>query len=80
MADAAHQAELTERADLIAALTQVQNHQSNRNRDILSITGCGMTNAEVRAHLESCISRIADWNFEQAQQHPKRRRRAVSSN
>lgn len=80
MANTAEQAELVERADLISALTQVQNHQSNRDRDILSITGCGMTNAEVRAHLEVCIGQIADWNFEQAQQQPKRRRRAVSSN
>ena len=57
------------RRDLIDALTQVQNHPCHSHHDILTITACGMSDAEVRKHLE--------WNISLIQKHsetPKRRR------
>jgi hypothetical protein len=66
------------RQDLLEALCQVQNHPAHANTDILTITGCGMTDDEVRAHLEANISWIAKWNFEQAQIAPKRGRRRAA--
>jgi hypothetical protein len=65
------------RKDLLKALTQVQNHPAFRNVDILTITGCGMTDDEVRAHLEANITHIANFNFEQAQQPARKSRRAA---
>ena len=66
------------RKDLLQALTQVQNHPAFRNVDILTITGCGMTDDEVRAHLEVNINHIANWNFEQAQQPVRKSRRRAA--
>lgn len=40
---------------LLARLVEVQNHPRHQNRDILTITGCGMTDDEVARHLASCI-------------------------
>lgn len=56
------------RQDLIQALTLVQNHQVYAHQDILTITGCGMTDDEVRAHLEACMTGIANFNFDKAQE------------
>ena len=53
------------REDLLHALCQVQNHPLYTHQDILTITGCGMSDDEVRAHLESCIVGIAAYNLRQ---------------
>lgn len=66
------------RQDLIKALTQVQNHPAFYHVDILTITGCGMTDDEVRTHLEANISFIGTWNFEEAQKPTKRNRRKAA--
>lgn len=47
------------RKDLLEALCQIQNHEAFEHQDILTITGCGMTDDEVRAHIEACLGRIA---------------------
>jgi Fe2+ or Zn2+ uptake regulation protein len=66
---------LTEtRKDLLQALTQVQNHPAHNHHDILTITGCGMTDDEVRAHIETNVEQIINWNMEQANK-PSRKRR-----
>ncbi len=44
------------RKSLIQALCEVQNHPAHTNRDILTITGCGMTDDEVAAHLAACTA------------------------
>lgn len=62
------------RQDLLNALTQVQNHRHLANVDIMSITGCGMSDDEVRAHIDANIAFIARRNFEEAQEQPRRRR------
>jgi hypothetical protein len=64
------------RQDLIQALGQIQNHPALSNVDILTITGCGMTDDEVRAHIEANMAFIAKRNFELAQEKPRRRRAA----
>ena len=48
------------RQDLLAALSQIQNHPACVNQDILTITGCGMTDDEVRAHLIA-VKGIGRW-------------------
>jgi len=62
------------RQDLIQALSQIQNHPAHNHHDILTITGCGMSNDEVRAHIEANVQQIIDWNMEQANE-PRRRAR-----
>jgi hypothetical protein len=62
------------RQDLLQALGQIQNHPACINQDIMSITGCGMSDDEVRAHIEANLSWIAKFNFEKAQEEPRRRR------
>jgi hypothetical protein len=62
------------RSDLIAALVQIQNHPACVNQDILSITGCGMTDDEVREHIEANFRWIAKFNFEKANEAPRARR------
>lgn len=62
------------RQDLIAALTQIQNHPAFSNVDILTITGCGMTDDEVRQHIEANMAFITKTNFDKAQETPRRRR------
>ena len=57
------------RRDLIDALIQVQNHPIHSHHDILTITGCGMDDAEVRKHLEWNIEMIQRWS-----ETPKRAR------
>ena len=52
----------TTRQDLISALSQIQNHPAFANQDILTITGCGMTDDEVRFHIEASMSRIGRWS------------------
>jgi hypothetical protein len=66
------------RQDLLEALAQVQNHPACINQDILTITGCGMTDDEVRAHLEANLAWVARWNFEEAQKPAKRNRRKAA--
>lgn len=69
---------LTEtRKDLLEALCQIQNHPAHNHHDILTITGCGMTDDEVRAHIERNVEQIIDWNIEQANKKPARKRRAA---
>jgi len=63
------------RQDLLAALSQIQNHPACVNQDILTITGCGMTDDEVRAHIEANMVQIADWSMEAPKQ--KRGRKAA---
>lgn len=50
------------RTDLLQALTQVQNHPAHSHHDILTITGCGMSDDEVAAHLEANFAQIARWS------------------
>lgn len=50
------------RQDLLQALTQVQNHPAHSHHDILTITGCGMTDDEVARHLEANFEQIAHWS------------------
>jgi hypothetical protein len=66
------------RQDLLEALCQVQNHPAHQNTDILTITGCGMTDDEVRRHLEVNIEWISRWNLEEAQKPAKRNRRKAA--
>lgn len=42
--------------------TQVQNHPAHSCHDILTITGCGMTDDEVARHLEVNMGQIARWS------------------
>lgn len=62
------------RQDLLNALCQIQNHPVCVNQDILTITGCGMTDDQVREHIEANLRWIARRNFELAQEEPRRRR------
>ncbi len=64
------------RQDLLQALGQIQNHPFFANVDIMTITGCGMTDDEVRQHIECQFSHIADRNFREAQEAPPRRKAA----
>jgi hypothetical protein len=66
------------RQDLLSALSQIQNHPACVNQDILTITGCGMTDDEVRAHIEANLNWIAKFNFEKAQEAPRRRARKAA--
>lgn len=66
------------RQDILKALAQVQNHPAFHNVDIMTITGCGMTDDEVRNHLEANIEFIGKWNFEEAQKPAKRNRRKAA--
>ena len=65
------------RQDLLKALTQIQNHPACINQDILTITGF-MNDDEVRAHIEANIAWIGRWNFEAAQEEPRRNRRKAA--
>jgi hypothetical protein len=64
------------RKDLLQALTQIQNHPAFVHQDILTITGCGMSDHEVRAHIDACMTSVANFNFEKAQR-PRRSRKAA---
>ena len=66
------------RKDLLQALGQIQNHPAFHNVDIMTITGCGMTDDEVRAHIEANITHIANFNFEQAQKPARKSRRRAA--
>ncbi len=66
------------RQDLIAALGQIQNHPACINQDILTITGCGMSDDEVREHIEANFRWIAKFNFDKAQEEPRRRKGTAS--
>ena len=48
----------SQRRDLLEALSQIQNHPAHRDHDILTITGCGMTDDEVRAHIERSMADV----------------------
>lgn len=48
------------RAELIKALTTIQNHCEFANQDILTFTGF-MDEVEVQRHIEACMGRIALW-------------------
>ncbi len=63
-----------ERKDLIQALSQIQNHPAFANVDILTITGCGMTDDEVRDHIERQFQTIAEINFAKAQEVSRKRK------
>lgn len=65
------------RQDLLEALGQIQNHPACVNQDIMTITGCGMSDDEVRAHIEANFVWIEKFNFEASQQAPRRNRRAA---
>jgi hypothetical protein len=66
------------RQDLLEALCQIQNHPALSNVDILTITGCGVSDDEVRAHIEANMAFIAQRNFEQANEAPRRRTRKAA--
>jgi hypothetical protein len=66
------------RQDLLQSLSQIQNHPACVNQDIMTITGCGMSDDEVRAHIEANLSWIARWNFEKANEEPRRRARRAA--
>lgn len=63
-----------ERKDLIQALSQIQNHPTFANVDILTITGCGMTDDEVRDHIERQFKTIAEISFAKAQEVSRKRK------
>jgi hypothetical protein len=65
------------RKDLLAALCQIQNHPAFTHQDILTITGCGMTDFEVRAHIDACMTSVANFNFDKAHEGPRRNRKAA---
>jgi hypothetical protein len=65
------------RQDLLSALGQVQNHPACVNQDIMTITGCGMTDDEVRRHIEANLRWIAKFNFGKAHEEAPRRRKAA---
>jgi hypothetical protein len=70
------------RQDLIQALSQIQNHPFYREQDILTITGVGMTDDEVRQHIDSCIKGITFFNYRQideAAAKPARRARKLAA-
>jgi hypothetical protein len=50
------------RQDLLNALAQIQNHPACINQDIMTITACGMTDDEVRAHIEANMARVYRWS------------------
>jgi hypothetical protein len=54
------------RKELIRALGIVQNHPFYRHQDILTITGCEMTDEQVRNHLDGCIRGIGKFWSEAA--------------
>lgn len=56
------------RKDLLAALGQIQNHPAFANQDIMTITGCGMSDDEVRAHIEANLEYIAKFNLRQIEE------------
>ena len=66
------------RQDLLDALSQIQNHAACVNQDIMTITACGMTDDQVRDHIEANLRWIAKFNFEQAQNAPRRRNRRTA--
>jgi len=49
------------RKDLIQALVLIQNHPAHSHHDILTITGCGMSDDEVRAHIECCMQHVINY-------------------
>ena len=65
------------RQDLIEALGQIQNHPAHNHHDILTITGCGMSDEEVRAHIEASVEQIINWNIEQANKPARKMRKAA---
>jgi hypothetical protein len=65
------------RQDLLQALGQIQNHPLFAHQDIMTITGCGMTDDEVRRHIDCQFSFIARVNFEKAQEEPRSARKAA---
>lgn len=70
------------RQDLLNALAQIQNHQALQHIDIMTITGCGMTDAQVRAHIEANLSYIARFNLRQIDESankPARRPRKIAA-
>lgn len=62
------------RQDLLNALCQIQNHPVFAHQDILTITGCGMSDDEVRAHIERQFLTIAEINFAKAQEVSRKRK------
>ena len=55
------------RQDLLTALGSIQNHRFFAHQDIMTITGCGMSDDEVREHIERQLKWIAERNFREAQ-------------
>lgn len=62
------------RQDLLQALCQIQNHPAFANVDIMTITGCGMSDDEVRVHIERQFQTIAEINFAKAQEVSRKRK------
>lgn len=62
------------RIDLLSALGQIQNHPCFEHQDIMTITGCGMTDDEVRQHIESSMARIGRWSEVTPIKKPRRKR------
>jgi hypothetical protein len=64
----------SQRQDLLEALSMIQNHEAHSHHDIMTITACGMSDDEVRAHLEWNMAMISRWSEKQ----PKRSRRRAA--
>jgi len=48
------------RNTVIQLLTVIQNRSRNWNRDIMTIVGCGMTDAELGAHVIGEFKKLSD--------------------
>lgn len=55
---------MSNRQDLLQALTQIQNHPAHAHHDILTIHACAplSTEAELSAAVESNFAQIARWS------------------
>jgi hypothetical protein len=56
------------RLDQIAALNQIESHPAHAIHDIVTFAGWrGVTDEDVQQHIDTCIAKIATWNFQKAQ-------------
>lgn len=55
---------MTTRADLIQALSLIQNHPAHSHHDIMTITACRpvMTEEQLADHIEANMRQIARWS------------------
>jgi hypothetical protein len=56
-----------ERQALLEVLVKIQNQPCNSNRDIMTITGCGMTDQEVRDHIAFEFERAVRCTVQEAE-------------